>query len=87
MKATGLKIYPLSHTVKRALKRHHLEKKFNKQSSLLRQNRFHPSLHLELLEPKRMKIYSIRLDKKYRVLLFFRRQNLVEFLNVTTHYR
>lgn len=79
-------ILPVNKKIISKIKKFRLEKKWCKQQELLKNNPRHPSLHLELLEPKRMGIYSIRLDRKFRALLFFRDQNKVEVLNITIHY-
>ena len=50
-------------------------------------NPAHPGLNLELLEPKTMGIYSIRINRKFRALLFFRDKQTIEILNITVHYR
>jgi plasmid maintenance system killer protein len=42
--------------------------KFEKAKQLFEQDENHPSLNVEVLEPKHLKIYSFRLDRKYRVI-------------------
>lgn len=80
-------ILPLSSRLLAKIKKHGLEKKFLKQCDLLSKNPTHPSLHLELLEPKQQGIYSFRIDRKYRALFFFRLDKTsVEILNITVHY-
>ena len=80
------KILPLSKKIQKLLQKHSLKKKFEKQIKLLAQNPKHPSLHLELLEPKEYGIYSFRIDRKFRALLFFHSREKVEILNITIHY-
>ena len=63
-----MKVKNLSPRSLKYLKLHGLTKKFSKQIVLLLENPKHPSLHTELLEPKEMKIYSFRIDKKYRAI-------------------
>lgn len=54
---------------------------------LLENNVYHPSLNVELLEPKKMGIYSFRIDRKYRAIFIFREKNeVIEVINVTVHY-
>jgi Txe/YoeB family toxin of Txe-Axe toxin-antitoxin module len=79
-------IKPLKKKIKDDLKRYQLEKKFEKAKTLFEQNIQHPSLHVELLEPKYLKVYSFRLDKKYRVL-FIVLQGEVEVVAITSHYQ
>ena len=64
-----------------------VKKKFDKALKLFKNNPFHPSLNTELLAPKSMGIWSFRVDKKIRVLFFFRDdKKVVELLNITVHY-
>ncbi len=63
-------IIPLHSELVRYLETHGLVKKFEKQSRLFITNINHPSLETELLEPKRLRIFSFRLDLKYRVIFF-----------------
>ncbi|HEY4694607.1 MAG TPA: hypothetical protein VIH52_01425 [Candidatus Nanoarchaeia archaeon] len=68
------------------LKKHNLVKKFNKQITVFVSNPRHPSLHTEVLEPKSLKIYSFRIDRKYRTIFIFR-NNQVEIIDVNDHYQ
>lgn len=67
------------------LKKRNLEKKYKKQLELLLQNFRHPSLHTEILEPKARKIYSFRIDQKYRAI-FVVRKGEVLIIDVNDHY-
>jgi plasmid maintenance system killer protein len=70
------------------LREHNLEKKFSKQVSLLSAYfSFYPSLEVELLEPKHLKIWSFRVDKKYRAIFIFRDSRTIEILDVNNHYK
>lgn len=81
------KILPVSVKVDKLIKKHGLERKFEKQISLLSENPRHPSLNLELLEPKRLGIYSFRIDRKFRALIIFRPdKESLEIINITVHY-
>lgn len=81
-------ILPPSSLVHKTIKKHSLQNKFRKHVELLSQNPRHPSLHVELLEPKQHGIYSFRIDRKYRALFFFRPdQQGIEILAVTIHYQ
>lgn len=81
-------ILVLSKKVKEKIKKHNLEKKFDKQVKLFKLDPKHPSLNVELLEPKEHGIYSFRIDKKYRGLFIFRSdKQAVEILAVTVHYK
>ena len=69
------------------LKKKGLEKKFEKQKNLFEQNFFYPSLNTELLEPKKMRIWSFRIDRKYRAIFIFRGSDTVEIIDVNNHYQ
>ena len=82
-----LKILPLNPKVQKLLQKHHLTIKFQKQLRLLSENPKHPSLHLELLEPRQHGIYSFRVDRKFRALFIFRPEIAsIEILAITVHY-
>ena len=72
--------------LKRFLGTHSLTKKWAKVSSLFEENIRHPSLGVELLEPKWRGIYAFRIDKKYRAL-FFISDNEAEVFQITKHHR
>ncbi len=79
---------PLSQKLKRKIDKYSLEKQFKKQVTLLSENPKHPSLNLELLEPKTHGIYSFRINLKFRALFIFHNDiNSFEVLNITVHYR
>ena len=81
-------ILPLSEKVKKKIEKHNLQSKFDKQIKLFKQNPKHPSLNVELLEPKEYGIYSFRIDKKYRGLFIFRPdKQAIEILTITVHYQ
>jgi len=81
-----MKIKPLKNEITKYLKIHQLEKKFQKAKKLMEQDINHPSLNVELLEPKQLKIYSFRLDKKYRAI-FIVTDGEIEIVTVTNHYQ
>jgi len=83
-----IEILSCSPRIQSFIVKHSLKKKFAKQITLLSENPKHPSLHVELLEPKSQGIYSFRIDRKYRALFFFRPdQQSLEILTLTVHYR
>ncbi|PIP52566.1 hypothetical protein COX09_00925 [Candidatus Beckwithbacteria bacterium CG23_combo_of_CG06-09_8_20_14_all_47_9] len=81
-----VKILPVNKKIEAKIKKFALAKKWQKQLKLLRTNLCHPGLNLELMEPRNMGIYSFRIDKKFRALVFFRGSGTVEILNITVHY-
>jgi Txe/YoeB family toxin of Txe-Axe toxin-antitoxin module len=82
-----MKILPLSKKLEKYLKFHHLTRKYQKQIAVLGKNPRHPSLNLEILEPKNRGIYSFRLDKKYRGLFIYRDDlRAIEIIAATCHY-
>jgi len=83
-----MKILPINKKLVKKLKAFGIEKKFYQKIQLFLNNPYHPSLHTELLEPKEYRIYSFRIDRKFRALFIFRDdQNAVEILNITAHYQ
>lgn len=82
-----MKVKSLRLDLEKYLKRHNLLRKFNKQLDLFKQNPRHPSLHTEVLEPKSLKIYSFRIDRKYRVIFILISPNEAEIVNINDHYQ
>jgi len=82
-----MKILPPHLEIQEYLEKRTLEKKFKKQKLLFEQNPFHPSLQTELLEPRKMKIWSFRINQKYRALFIFREKDTVEILDINDHYQ
>lgn len=82
-----MKILSIHPEVISYLKKKGLEKKFDKQKNLFEQNFSHPSLNTELLEPKNMRIWSFRIDRKYRAIFIFRNSNTIEIIDVNNHYQ
>lgn len=81
------KTLPPNPKVLKQLQKYRLESKFEKQLKLLSDNPKHPSLHLELLEPRQHGIYSFRIDRKFRALFIFRPDiTSIEILTITVHY-
>jgi Txe/YoeB family toxin of Txe-Axe toxin-antitoxin module len=54
---------------------------------LFESNPSHPSLNTELLEPKHLLIYSLRIDLKHRALFICHPNDKIEIIAVTKHYR
>ena len=83
-----MKILPASNKVRHYLQRRSLQDKFNKQLKLLASNTQHPSLHVELLEPRANQVYSFRIDRKYRAIFIYRDdKDAIEIIMVTDHYQ
>lgn len=64
-----------------------LEKKFSKQLGLFKDNPKHPSLNTERLEPKNLKIYSFRIDRKYRAIFILVNPDESEIVDINDHYQ
>ena len=82
-----MNVFPINKEILEFLKKHNLEKKFSKQIKLLLVDISYPSLEVELLEPKHLKFWSFRVDKKYRAIFIFRNSKVVEILDVNNHYK
>jgi len=81
-----MKIKALKDKTEKYLEKHRLKKKFVKAKKLFEQDINHPSLNVEILEPKHLKVYSFRLDKKYRAI-FIVTDGEAEIITVTNHYK
>ena len=82
-----MKILSLSKLIEKKIKKYNLQVKFSKQLKLLSLNPKHPSLNVELLEPKEFGVYSFRIDRKFRGLFIFREdKKALEIINITVHY-
>ena len=81
-----MQIKPLDPQLSKYLKKHNLENKFKKQVEIFQHNPRHPSLHTEILEPKERKIYSFRIDKKYRAI-FSIWESEAEIIDINDHYQ
>lgn len=82
-----MNILPLHYELLEYLRKRRLEKKFAKQKLLFEQNPFHPGLETELLEPKDMRLWSFRIDRKYRAIFIFLTKDIVEILDINNHYQ
>lgn len=82
-----MRILSLHPEIKKYLKKRNLEKKFAKQKKFFEENPFHSSLNTELLEPRKMKIWSFRIDRKYRAIFIFREKDTIEIIDVNDHYQ
>ena len=80
-------ILPLRSDLEDYLERHNLKEKFEKQKMFFELNFRHPGLHAELLEPKEMRIYSFKVDRKYRAIFIFRSGNRAEIIDINNHYQ
>ncbi len=69
------------------VKARRLGKKFEKQLAFLKENVRHPGLRVELLEPKHLRLWSFRIDKRYRAIFIFRDHETVEIIDVNDHYQ
>ena len=82
-----MKIKPLRDDLGNYLKKHNLEKKYEKAKNLFEYDPLYPSLNTELLEPKDRLIYSFRLDRKYRAIFIYVDTDTIEIVAFTNHYK
>lgn len=80
-------VKPLRKDLIDYLKRRGLNKKYIKQVTLFCANFRHPSLHTEALEPKSLKLYSFRIDRKYRAIFILIEKDLAEIIDINDHYK
>ena len=64
-----------------------IQRKIEKQEALFRLNPFHPSLRTEKLLPKRRELWSMRIDRGYRIVFRFLDDRSVVLINVGPHDR
>lgn len=79
-------VRPLRKDLERFLVRRMLAAKFAKQVALFEQNPRHPSLQTEVLEPRQLRIYSFRIDRRYRAIFIYHRDGTVEIIDINLHY-
>lgn len=82
-----MNILPLHPELIEYLQKRRLEKKFAKQRQFFEANPFHPSLETELLQPPVLRIWSFRVDRKYRAIFIFREKDTVEIIDINNHYQ
>ncbi len=81
-----MKIKPLNKKQLKYIAKHSLKKRYDKTKELFEADYTHPSLNVELLLPKHLKIYSFILDIKYRAV-FIVVDGEAEIISITNHYR
>ena len=81
-----MEIKPLERDLEKFLKDHNLTEKWEKTKQLFIRDIRHPSLHVELLEPRWRGIYAFRLGRKYRAI-FFITEGIAEGFQITLHYK
>lgn len=82
-----MEINPLRPKLKKYLVRHNLTDKYEKQAGLFIAHSSYPSLNTELLEPKEFKVYSFRIDRKYRAIFIFPTPESIEIIDINDHYQ
>lgn len=80
-------VKPLRQDLVEYLKKRGLVKKFGKQVKLFSANYRHPSLHTEVLQPKSLRIYSFRIDRKHRAIFILIEPNVAEIIDINDHYQ
>lgn len=73
--------------LKRYLQKHNIKKQYSKQVRIFEDDPRHPSLNTEILEPRHLKIYSFRIDRKYRAVFIMTSHNEVEIIDINLHYQ
>ena len=80
-------VKPLRPDLEKYLQKHNIKKQYLKQVTIFEDNPRHPSLNTETLEPKHLKIYSFRIDRKYRAIFIMISTNEVEIIDINLHYQ
>jgi Txe/YoeB family toxin of Txe-Axe toxin-antitoxin module len=82
-----LTILPIDPEVQQQAKKHNVAKKFTKCCRIIVVDITHPSLNVELMQPKGKGIYSFRIDRKYRAIFVYRHNiQAIEIVAITVHY-
>lgn len=79
-------IKPIRNDLQKFLIKRNLFSRYRKQARLFETNPAHPSLHTEVLEPKNLRIYSFRIDRKYRAIFIYLGSNEIEVIDINRHY-
>ena len=82
-----MEIKPLRFDLLKYLRERDLLRKYQKQAELFSKNYHHPSLHTEILEPKSLRIYSFRIDRKYRAIFILNEPGKAEIIDINDHYQ
>lgn len=82
-----MRVLPLHKRLVRYLSKHDLQEVFVKQMDLFEGNSFHPSLHIEVLEPRHLCIYSFRVTKQYRAIFIYVGKQQIEIIDINNHYK
>lgn len=82
-----MQVKPLRADLKKYLTKHHLMVKFEKQVKLFQENPRYPSLNTERLEPNHLRVYSFRIDRKYRVIFILISPQEAEIVDINDHYQ
>jgi toxin HigB-1 len=61
------------------------KKKAEKQVEKFLRDPWYPSLHVEKLEPRSKQYWSLRIDKKYRIIFRYLGEDTVLFVGVGEH--
>ncbi len=62
-----------------------IQKRALKQELLFKTNPLHPSLNTEKLSPKVKQLWSIRVDRKYRIIYRYHGDTRVYFITIGEH--
>lgn len=82
-----MNVKPIKESLGIYLDKHGLTKKFNKQIKFLSENFSYPSLNTEILEPKEFRMYSFRIDRKYRAIFAITIEGEIEIIDINAHYQ
>ena len=82
-----MRALPLHKRLIKYLSKHDLREVFAKQMDLFERNPSHPSLHTEILEPRHLRIYSLRVTRKYRAIFIYTGKQQIEIIDINDHYQ
>jgi len=79
------KVKPVREDLIKYAQKRNILKKLNKQIGLFEKNPSHPSLNTEVLRPKKLRLYSFRIDRKYRAIFIYHKKD-IEIIDINDHY-
>ena len=80
-------VKPLRLDLEKYLQKHNIKKQYLKQLKIFEGNPRHPSLNTEVLAPKYLRIYSFRIDRKYRAIFIIVSSSEAEIIDINLHYQ
>ncbi len=82
-----MRIKPLREDLIQYLQSRNLFKQWENKKYQFELNPKTPGLNTEILEPKHLKLYSFRLNQKYRAIFVYVGNEEIEIIDINNHYK